>query len=151
MARVIGQRYNVKTHGMTKTPEYGAWTHMIDRCTNPKSQQYNRYGGRGISVCPEWRTFDGFFADMGRRPSPLHSLEREDNDGNYESSNCRWATRQEQNRNRSPNNWVEIKGERMVVADAMRLLKVFPHGWYYHIRRGMTHQSVADYFAEKRL
>lgn len=82
-------------------PEYNTWLAMKHRCRNPKIAQYNDYGGRGIQVCDRW--FDSFadsLADMGKRPSLDHSIERADNDGHYELSNCRWATRQEQARNK---------------------------------------------------
>jgi len=91
-------------HGQSKragrTPEYGVWRSMLHRCSNPTDLEYARYGGRGIKVCERWRSFANFFADMGARPSPRHSIDREDNDGDYEASNCRWATAKEQAANR---------------------------------------------------
>jgi hypothetical protein len=75
---------------------------MIQRCTNPNFKQWAHYGGRGITVCDRWRSFENFLADMGRRPQGL-TLERENNDRGYEPGNCKWATRLEQRANRRPN------------------------------------------------
>jgi hypothetical protein len=84
------------------TPEYRAWRGMINRCYQPSSERFSRYGGRGIVVCDRWHhSFENFLADMGRKPSPKHSIDRIDNDGNYEPGNCRWATASEQQRNKS--------------------------------------------------
>lgn len=94
-----------------RTPEYNAWINMIQRCEDKSLRAYHRYGGRGISVCPEWRhSFATFLQDMGRRPTSSHSLDRIDVNGNYEPGNCRWATWKEQQRNRSNNVRVTIGG-----------------------------------------
>lgn len=87
------------THGLSKRPEYGVWEAMIQRCTNANDKKWADYGGRGITVCDAWREFPAFWRDMGPRPEGL-TLERIDVDGNYEPSNCRWATYSDQNRNR---------------------------------------------------
>jgi hypothetical protein len=89
------------THGMTGTPTRNCWLNMIQRCTNEKHPSYHRYGGRGITVCEEWLTFENFFRDMGTKPDDL-TLDRIDNNGNYCKINCRWATRLEQKLNQNP-------------------------------------------------
>lgn len=89
-------------HGMSHSVEYQAWSAMRSRCLNPNHSNYPDYGGRGITVCDRWRdSFVAFYEDVGRRP-PGHSLDRIDNDGNYEPGNVRWATAQEQAMNRRP-------------------------------------------------
>ena len=82
------------------SPEYMAWQHMRGRCMNPKSKDYPYYGGRGITVAARWEKFENFLTDMGRRPTPKHTLDRKNGDLGYSKQNCRWATRQEQARNR---------------------------------------------------
>jgi hypothetical protein len=83
------------------TPAYNAWRSMRQRCGNPKCRNYPNYGGRGIVVCFRWELFDNFLADMGERP-PGRSLDRIDNNGNYEPGNCRWATHSQQQANKRP-------------------------------------------------
>lgn len=98
------------THGLTKTPEYRAWSAMRNRCTNPKAA-YAAWNGRGIKVCQRWELFENFLADVGLRPSRAHSIDRIDVDGDYEPSNVRWATRSQQANNMRKT--VKIHGEPM--------------------------------------
>jgi hypothetical protein len=90
------KRAQKTTHGRSGTSEYSTWEGMLNRCQRTTCFAYDRYGGRGIQVCDRWKVFENFFADMGERPSPKHTLHRIYNDGNYEPSNCRWVTRKEQ-------------------------------------------------------
>lgn len=92
-----------QSHGLWQTPEYNSWHNMKSRCNNKKFVYYKNYGGRGIKVCQEWsNSFLAFYNDMGAKPSLKHSLDRIDNEGNYEKINCRWATASEQAQNRRP-------------------------------------------------
>jgi hypothetical protein len=104
--------------------EYRVWAAMIQRCTNPKDKNYARYGGRGITVCDEWRDFARFIADMGIRPSLVHSIERKDNDKGYGPDNCRWATRQEQASNRATTIWVTVDGRQVTLTEACKLIGI---------------------------
>lgn len=88
------------THGKSKTPEFTVWQGMISRCENKNNNHYSNYGGRGISVCGEWHDFETFIRDMMRRPTPQHTIDRKDNNGNYCKDNCKWSTKKEQARNR---------------------------------------------------
>lgn len=114
------------THGMSKQSEFTSWQAMLDRCYNKNNVSYKRYGGRGIKVCKRWRySFENFFSDMGLKPTPKHSLDRyPNNDGNYEPSNCRWATRKEQQRNRSNTPFLEYNGQRLTLQEWADILNI---------------------------
>lgn len=116
-------------HGKARTPTFNIWAKMRRRCEAPADPAYPDYGGRGIKVCARWMVgesgmhpFECFLADMGEKPSPLHSTDRIDNDRGYEPGNCRWATAREQARNRRSNRMVFVRGVEMPVAQACELL-----------------------------
>lgn len=92
-----------RTHGKRadRSPTYNTWSHMIDRCSNPKNSRYGDYGGRGLTVCERWKSFDNFYSDIGDKPVGL-TLERKDNELGYSPQNCVWASYSDQNRNRRP-------------------------------------------------
>ena len=104
-------------HGMSDSSEYRSWFHMKNRCFNTNNKDYSRYGGRGISVCDRWKnSFQNFFADMGLKPSPKHSIDRIDNNGDYFAENCKWSTHKEQVNNRNSNRLITIKNETLTMA-----------------------------------
>jgi hypothetical protein len=92
-----------RRHGLTETVEHRTWRRIRRRCNSPSYHNYPDYGGRGIKVCERWNLFENFLADMGPKPGSEYTIERVNNDGNYEPSNCKWATQLEQNRNRRGN------------------------------------------------
>lgn len=94
------KKLRAQKHGMCKSPEYNVWHGMHTRCGNSQAISYATYGARGITVCPEWKSFERFFADMGKRPTPEHSIERLDNNSGYTKENCVWATREVQAKNK---------------------------------------------------
>lgn len=116
--RVEASRLKQITHGMRATPEYAIWCAMRSRTSNPNSRVFRIYGGRGISVCQRWKdSFEAFIADVGRRPSPKHSLERLDVNGDYTPENVVWASMKTQQRNRRNNHMLTIGSETKCLAE----------------------------------
>ena len=105
--------------GAKRSGEYSVWSSMKARCRNPMAPGFPRYGARGIKVCDRWaNSFEAFVADMGRRPTPKHSIERKDNDRDYCPENCRWATPREQSSNRAVTKFINHFGERLALTIA---------------------------------
>jgi len=129
-----GRRHGHSSH-TDQSRTYVSWSGMLQRCLNPKSHKYNRYGGAGVTVCKEWLTFDGFLADMGERPEGK-SLDRIDNDKGYFKGNCRWATSKEQMANRRRNIRVTYKGEAIALSLLAHKLGIHRDTLAFRIRSG---------------
>jgi hypothetical protein len=143
---------SITKHDKSKSLEYGSWLAMIARCGGRGGSGNRRlyYKNRGISVCDRWRDFQAFYDDMGPRPSPKHTIERVDNDGNYEPSNCIWATREKQCRNKRNNVWGEYGGKKMIMEDFAVVLGVDPTTVRYHLAKGRSFDEIAEHFADRR-
>lgn len=118
-------------HGLHKSHEYICWSMMKARCSRPTATGFSYYGGRGITVCDRWQTFDNFYADMGPAPTPTHTLDRWPNgDGNYEPGNVRWATKKEQSENSRP-----PRGRKLTIEMVHEIRK--------RLREGMARKQIA--------
>ena len=133
------------THGMHGSPIHRVWGGMVQRCTNPKNKRFADYGGRGISVCKAWETFDGFYADMGASYLEGLSIDRIDNNKGYSPENCRWATRNEQVRNQRRSRLVNYQGRNICLAEACEMSglkyntvegRLNRYGWPIHCALG---------------
>jgi len=132
-----------RTHGEAsaggkRTPEYTTWAGIRNRCENPENQAFQDYGGRSISVCARWAVYENFLEDMGRRPSPHHSIDRIDNDGNYEPGNCHWATMAEQSSNTRAVRRITIGPETRHLAEWLRHFGVTAVTFHNRVRAGMS-------------
>lgn len=124
--------------------EYKSWVHMKGRCLNPRDKKYHLYGGRGITVCEAWaKSFDAFIKDMGRCPAGM-TIDRKNNDGPYSPENCRWATQQQQQRNRRTNVWVTAMGETLLQRDWARRLNMSDADLHYRLKTGCTIESLME-------
>lgn len=144
--KIEGAAEYPKRHGHTGTgwasPTYNSWRRMHQRCGDKKHRSWPRYGGRGIKVCERWASFDAFLDDMGERPSPAHSVERKDTDGDYEPLNCVWATSPAQNRNKSTNRYVTVDGKQMVILDAAKAVGLPASVLYKRIEAGWDEKTA---------
>jgi hypothetical protein len=137
-----------KKHGMSFSREYRSWESMLNRCEKPTDREYPMWGGRGIKVCERWHDFNNFYADMGKRP-PNTTLDRIDNNGNYEPSNCRWANAKTQANNRRSNTLITFNGKTQTLqqwADETGIYKntismrINHYGW--SIEKALTTPSI---------
>lgn len=152
--KIDGIRQRSIKHGHqtieNKSAEYRIWRHMKSRCYNPNVERYPNYGGRGVKVCERWiNSFENFFFDMGPRPSANHSLDRYPNvNGDYEPTNCRWATTKEQSRNTTTNSWLEYEGERLILSDWAIKLKTFPSNINRMLKK-KSFKEVVEYYKNR--
>lgn len=137
-------RTHGESYGTGDTTEYHSWNQMIGRCCNPANHGYKDYGARGITVCERWRnSFEAFLADLGRKPSPQHSLDRyPDNDGNYEPGNVRWATRTEQGRNKRNNKLLAYKGQVLPLSAWAERIGIDRDTLAFRLKSGWTPSQV---------
>lgn len=134
-----------KTHGLRSSPEYSTWSKMLQRCHNQNNPKYVIYGARGIQVCDRWRTsFDNFYTDMGPKPSPKHSIDRVDNNGNYSPENCKWATKTEQANNTRSNIVITYEGLTKTLGEWCRDLNANYHRVYGRLRRGVKFEVAIE-------
>ena len=124
-----------------KSPEHRAWTAMLGRCQNTLDQRYKNYGGRGITVCERWESFRNFLMDMGLRPDPTHSLDRINNDGNYEPGNCRWTDQKTQCRNMRRNIRITFNGITLCATDWAARLGFPSHVIIHRINSGWSEEK----------
>lgn len=130
-------RERCTTHGMSHTSEWQILHQIKARCTNPKNSAYPRYGGRGIKVCQRWLdSYDDFLADVGKRPSRAHTLDRINNNGNYEPGNVRWATYAQQGANKRNVKLYDYRGEQLCLSEIARREGIPQPRLAYRIRAG---------------
>lgn len=124
-----------RKHGGHQSPTYSSWRAMKQRCLNPASKDYPRWGGKGVTICPEWASFDAFLADMGTRP-PGTTIDRIDPDKGYEPGNCRWATPKEQVRNRRDLVTVATRDGPIALVDHAASLGISKGAAHLRLKRG---------------
>lgn len=142
-------RAKAMTHGKTHSPEYRSWASASDRCRNKNLRNFDDYGGRGISVCTRWKGKNGFInflRDMGPRPTPQHSLDRKNNNGNYTPKNCKWSTREEQARNKRSSINLSGYGRTLPGSRWAKLLGVSYYVFAQAAKAGRTIEEVCAFF-----
>jgi len=150
----LNKEVAVKTmtqHGMCKTPEYRAWLGMRTRCRNPHGKMFENYGGRGITICERWESFENFYADMGDRPFKRASIDRIDNDGDYTPENCRWANDVEQLNNTRHNVKITIDGVTHNIFQWLKIYDIKPTTYYARIHMGWDRVDAIQKQVRKHL
>lgn len=132
-----GTKHGNGRHGVHRTKAYHTWDGMIQRCTNPNFKQWGDYGGRGITVCEEWRDFATFLADMGQPPDGF-TIDRINNNLGYNKDNCRWVSRKEQQRNRRNSHIITIDGQTKSIIEWSEILGIAIHTVHSRLQRGWT-------------
>lgn len=143
------EKSKIGTHYDSHSKEYNTWSRMIGRCYTKTVKMFPMYGGRGILVCERWlHSYENFLADMGRCPSKKMSLDRIDNNGNYEPSNCRWATYETQANNRRSNHFITYKGETLTISQWAKKLNI--GRWTFHnLKYRNCPEKIFEFFYKK--
>lgn len=136
------------TRGRRISPTYNTWRAMMSRCQNPNDKSYPYYGGRGVSVCARWQSFEAFFEDMGERPEKAE-IDRQDNFGDYEPGNCRWVTKSQNGRNRRTNREIDTPVGRILLCEAAELSGIKAATLLQRADRGWPAERMFD--AERKL
>jgi hypothetical protein len=142
VAKSCGCAHPRTKHGMFKHPAYNTWHSMIERCRNPKVRDYHRYGGRGIKVCDRWMSFENFWADVGQTWQKGLTIDREDNDKNYEPGNCKWSTPLQQAHNRCDNRIIPTPHGPMNVTQAAKACGIPRNTIYARILYGWKDEDL---------
>ncbi len=137
-------------HGKSRTKVYKTWKGIFERCFNKNSTSYKNYGGRGITVCKRWEKFENFNKDMGEPPTPKHSIDRINNNGNYEPTNCRWATKYEQAGNQRGNRVLKYKGQEKILADWAREYKINRYCLFERLKKMPIHEALTKPLLKRR-
>lgn len=140
------------THGDTYSKEHRCWATIKRRCYNLRCSKYKYYGGRGITVCDRWlRSYENFLEDMGRAPSPDHSIDRINNDGNYEPLNCQWATMQEQNNNRRCSRYLTHDNQTRTLSEWSRFTGINSKTLHKRLKNGWSVEKAITTPRERKL
>lgn len=141
--RMLNYKHGAAIKHGKRPRSYQTWIGMLSRCTHSWNDDWERYGGRGIKVCERWKDYKNFLSDMGEPKKDL-TIERIDNDGNYEPENCRWATRLEQSHNTSRNRLIKYKGKVFVISELARKLKITLSKLHYNLSKGLSIEEIIN-------